>query len=133
MTGKNNGKINMIKRVLFIVVIFVSTIIGILIINYVFVSKFKIREAGKEQSPNGKYFVEFQMIGEAKWPFGPINAKIIIKSTKGDFTKTIKTRVYADGGDYGSDYWVVNWSDDAVEIIIADESQENNRFNFTLE
>lgn len=41
MTDKNVEKINKKKGVLFIVIIFVSTIIGVLVINYVFVKNLK--------------------------------------------------------------------------------------------
>ena len=91
-------------------------------ISFVYTSEYKVTERDTAVSPDGKYELLLQAVGEAAFPFGPAKGRLVLIEegntvVEDDFT------LYDDGRAIGSDSWKVTWYDDYVEIILSGKEQ----------
>lgn len=96
----------------------------LLIGSYVYVTKYKITDIDASVSPDGKYEVLFQSVGDPDWPFGHSHARITLRQDD----KTIeqfKLAVANDGGVLHPENWHVSWDDTCVIITISGEEQDD--------
>ena len=96
----------------------------LLIGSYVYVTKYKITDIDASVSPDGKYEVLFQSVGDPDWPFGHSHARITLKQDD----KTIEQFKFAvanDGGVLHPENWHVSWDDTCVIITISGEEQDD--------
>lgn len=108
--------------VLSAVVIFIAVCIGWFIYN----NEYKLTLAGTENSPDGKYAVTFQMVGNPDWPFGSTTVKITVEETESrKKLKVIDTSIHDDGGILREYNWDVVWQNDSVKIILKGSEQED--------
>lgn len=92
--------------------------------SYVYVTKYKITDIDSSVSPDGKYEVLFQSVGDPDWPFGHSHARITLRQDD----KTIeqfKLAVANDGGVLHPENWHVSWDDTCVIITISGEEQDD--------
>ena len=73
-------------------------------------------------SPDGKYELLLQAVGEPDWPFGPASGKLILKENKEKVSETGFV-LRDDGGIISSSCWKVTWYEDYVEVIISGKEQ----------
>ena len=108
--------------VLSTIIIFIAVSIGLFVYN----TEYKLALAGTENSPDGKYTVIFQMVGNPDWPFGSTAVKVTVKETEGNkIVKVIDTSIDDDGAKLREDNWDVVWQDDSVKIILKGSEHED--------
>ena len=84
---------------------------------YVYVTKYKITDIDSSVSPDGKYEVLFQRVGDPDWPFGHSHARITLKQDDKTMEQ-FKLDVANDGGVLHPENWHVSWDDTCVIITI---------------
>ena len=92
--------------------------------SYVYVTKYKITDIDSSVSPDGKYEVLFQSVGDPDWPFGHSHARITLKQDDKSI-KQFKLDVANDGGVLHPENWHVSWDDTCVIITISGEEQDD--------
>ena len=92
--------------------------------SYVYVTKYKITDIDSSVSPDGKYEVLFQSVGDPDWPFGHSHARITLKQDDKTI-KQFKLDVANDGGVLHPENWHVSWDDTCVIITISGEEQDD--------
>ena len=115
----------MIKKVIRIALTILCTFVGILLIFLLMLKyemSWKITKVGLEQSPDGRYSVLFQSVGEADWPFGYSHAKVTVR--EGDrVIKTFREDIADDGGQFRPDNYFVKWMKYGVVITFMGSEQ----------
>jgi len=82
----------------------------------------KITDIGTEQSPDGRYSVVFQAVGEADWPFGASHAKVTFKD--GDsVVASFRQDIHDDGGQFYPGNYSVEWMESEVIITFKGSEQ----------
>ena len=92
--------------------------------SYVYVTKYKITDIDSSVSPDGKYEVLFQSVGDPDWPFGHSHARITLKQDDKTMEQ-FKLDVANDGGVLHPENWHVSWDDTCVIITISGEEQDD--------
>ena len=95
-------------------------------ISFVYTSEYKVTERDTAVSPDGKYELLLQAVGEAAFPFGPAKGRLVLTEegntiVEDDFT------IYDDGRAIRNDSWKVTWYDEYVEIILSGKEQFDER------
>lgn len=78
-------------------------------------------------SPDGKYELTLQAIGEPDWPFGSASGRLILKEGKDKISQT-GFELLNDGGSIHSSCWKVTWYDGYVEVILSGKEQFDEQF-----
>lgn len=73
-------------------------------------------------SPDGKYELTLQAVGEPDWPFGSASGRLILMEGKDKISQT-DFELHNDGGSITSNCWKVTWYEDYVEVILSGEEQ----------
>ena len=79
-------------------------------------------------SPDGKYELTLQAVGEPDWPFGSASGRLILMEGKDKISQT-DFELHNDGGSITSNCWKVTWYEDYVEVILSGEEQLDERVN----
>lgn len=108
-------------------VVVINILIIILAVSFTYVTGYKIHEVASSTSPDGKYELLFQQVGDPEWPFGYTHAKLVLKDDSGTIAK-YPFDVANDGANVYSDLWQVTWKDTCVEAVISGEEQNDNRY-----
>lgn len=119
---KAERKVRKTVRNILIAVIVILLITGVFWAVTVYVRDYKVRDVAQSVSPDGKYELVLQAVGEADWPFGPADGRLILregerKVSEADFI------VYDDGKMIWEDTWEVTWFEDHVEVILSGEEK----------
>ena len=118
---KKKIKITVIS-VLSAVVIFIVASIG----WFIYTTEYKLTLTGIENSPDGKYYITFQMVGCPDWPFGSTTVKVTVKETESKKKiKVINTSIDNDGANLSESNWDVIWNDSSVKIILKGQEQKD--------
>ena len=73
-------------------------------------------------SPDKKYEVILQAVGEPEWPFGSASGRLVLKEGEDKISQT-DFELHNDGASISSSCWKVTWHEDYVEIILSGEEQ----------
>lgn len=73
-------------------------------------------------SPDKKYEVILQAVGEPEWPFGSASGRLVLKEGEDKISQT-NFELHNDGASISSSCWKVTWHEDYVEIILSGEEQ----------
>ena len=73
-------------------------------------------------SPDKKYEVILQAVGEPEWPFGSASGRLVLKEGEDKISQT-DFELHNDGGSITSNCWKVTWYEDYVEVILSGEEQ----------
>lgn len=111
----------------FISLCIVTLLVTVLLGSILFLTKYKITEIDSSNSPNGKYKVIFQEVGEPDWPFGHSHARLLLLEQDRILIKE-KFDVADDGCRLSTGNWNVNWDDDCVQIIISGKEQPDKLY-----
>ncbi len=118
--GRTLLKIIVCIMVAILVVIFVFWLCMHYEINY------KKTVCDTSVSPDGKYELTLQAVGEPDWPFGPANGRLILKAGEDHISQTDFT-LRDDGKKIRSSCWKVTWYDKYVEVILSGEEQSDEQ------
>lgn len=115
----------MSKKAVRIALTIICTFAGILLIFWLIIKyemSWKITNVGLEESPDGRYSVIFQSVGEADWPFGYSHAKVTVKD--GDrIIETFREDIADDGGQFRPENYSVEWMKYGVVITFSGSEQ----------
>lgn len=93
---------------------------------FIYSTQYKLTDTGTEISPDGKYIVVFQMVGEPEWPFGATSVKVTVKETEDNRQlKVIDTSIQDDGAILSEYNWDVVWQSNIVKITLKGSEQED--------
>jgi hypothetical protein len=115
----------MIKKIIKTIigtVLVLAAMILLLLLLFKYEMSWKITNVGVEESPDKRYSVLFQAVGEADWPFGYSHAKVTVK----DGEKTIESfreDIADDGGQFRPDNYSVEWMKYGVVITFMGSEQ----------
>lgn len=117
------------KKIIITVIAILSAVVIFIVASigwFVHDTEYKLTLAGTENSPDGKYAVTFQMVGNPDWPFGSTAVKVTVKGTDGNkIIKVIDTSIDDDGALLREKNWDVVWQDGSVKIILKGSEQED--------
>lgn len=77
-------------------------------------------------SPDEKYELTLQAVGEPDWSFGSASGRLVLMEGKDKISKT-DFKLHNDGGIISSRCWEVTWYEDYVEVILSGEEQFDER------
>ena len=113
------------KKFLIIILCFIGLICGmvlILVLPFSYITNYKKLTVDTSNSPDGKYELTLQAVGEPDWPFGSASGQIILMEGKDKISQT-DFELHNDGGSITSNCWKVTWYEDYVEVILSGEEQ----------
>ena len=100
-----------------------ATLIG----GFTYATKYRINPVDSSVSPDGKYELLFQQIGDPEWPFGSTHARLVLRDESGIITK-YPFYVLNDGCSVHQDSWKVTWTDTYVKVVISGEEQNDDQY-----
>ncbi len=112
-----------------LIFLIIFSAITVLIGSFIYITKYRVLEVGREKSADRNYEVIFQMIGEPEWPFGSTTGRFVVNDLANDrqLQETDLT-IFDDGATFRDSNWEVTWYPVGVEIIISGSEQENGTY-----
>ena len=114
-------------RVILGMVAFFNILIMILAGSFTYTTRYKIHDVASYTSPDGKYELLFQQVGDPDWPFGHTHARLVLKDEAGTIAKH-SFDIADDGANARSDLCQVTWKAVQVEAIISGDEQNDNQY-----
>ncbi|WP_035779419.1 hypothetical protein [Clostridium butyricum] len=100
----------------------VCAMILILGISFSYITNYKKVTIDTSNSPDGKYELTLQAVGEPGWPFGSASGQLVLKEGKEKVSEA-DFELRNDGGSISSNCWKVTWYENYVEVILSGEEQ----------
>lgn len=94
----------------------------ILGMSFSYITNYKKVTVDTSNSPDGKYELTLQAVGEPDWPFGSASGRLVLMEGKDKISQT-DFELHNDGGSISSNCWKVTWHEDYVEVILSGEEQ----------
>lgn len=113
---------NKIIKTLCIIVAVVLTVIIVLIGSFIYVTDYRISDIDASVSPDGKYELIYQNIGEPDFPYGYAHVRLILKCGQETITEH-RFDVADDGGSPTAEQWNVDWENSCVRVTVSGEEQ----------
>ena len=77
------------------------------------------KEIATYVSPNGKYTLVFEQLGDPDWPFGGADVRLTLKDQKGRIIERVSSKIYNDGASASKkSIRSVSWRDDVVVVVL---------------
>ncbi len=108
------------------ILIILATVVLLLGLMFEYTFSWKLTDVGTETSPNGRYRLLFQAVGEADFPFGNSHAKVTLY----DGNKKIhsfREDIADDGASFRPDNYCVEWRSDSVVITFIGSEQADHK------
>ena len=124
------------KNILIILSIVVALIIG----GYFLIVAFwngtfnfmPAEEIATYYSPDGKYSLVFEQIGDPAWPFGPTDVRLTLKNQDGNMIERVSTQLLNDGSNAGEgNIASISWNDDAVIVVLRASEMKDKEISIT--
>lgn len=93
----------------------------------IYAAKHKISDIDSAISPDGRYEISFQTIGEPNRLFGDSQARLVLEDENGIVSKW-NFDVANDGAALGPENWSVSWQDSCGQIIISGAKQTDKLY-----
>lgn len=116
-----------IMRNISIGVISVVVVLGSFMCWFRYETEYKITTISEYTSPNNKYTIRFQSVGEP-FLFGPDEVKITLLDYTKKKIQTISESISNDGAKACEGNIKVKWFDEYVEIILSGEQQQDETY-----
>lgn len=113
------------KIFLKIILCIVGSLIALIVVFWFYISymvNYKKTTCDISVSPDGKYELMLQAVGEPDWPFGSASGRLVLKEGNDKISQT-NFELYNDGGSIHSSCWEVTWYEDYVEVILSGDEQ----------
>lgn len=113
------------KKIIKITLCFMGSLIILIVVFWLCISyqiNYKKKICDTSISPDEKYELILQAIGEPEWPFGSASGQLVLKKGK-DKISQADFELKNDGGNINSSCWEVVWYEDYVEVILSGEEQ----------
>ena len=117
----------MVKKILKIIACIAASVLLILLVlclSLKYQMSWKITNVGMEQSPDGRYSVTFQAVGEADWPFGASHAKVTVKD-ENRIVESFRQDISDDGVQFRPANYSVEWMKYGVIITFMGAEQSD--------
>ena len=114
-------------RVILGMAAFFNILIMILAGSFTYTIRYKIHDVASYTSPDGKYELLFQQVGDPDWPFGYTHARLVLKDEAGTIAK-YSFDIADDGANARSDLCQVTWKATQVDAVISGEEQNDNQY-----
>jgi hypothetical protein len=118
----------------------ISIVVLLIILGYllcaaswhgVFDSK-EIKEIATYNSPDGKYFLVFEQIGDPAWPYGSTDVRLTLKDHNGKMIERVSTQIQDDGLNAGEhSVMSISWNDNAVVIILQGSEMQDKEVSIS--
>lgn len=119
------------KKFLKIMLCIMGSLLAVIVVFWCCISyavNYKKTTCDTSVSPNKKYELTLQAVGEPDWPFGSASGRLILMEGKDKISQT-DFELHNDGGSITSNCWKVTWYEDYVEVILSGEEQLDERVN----
>ena len=117
------GKVWLKKKVKVVL----SVIVAVLVCGFVVLglywngafNRFLPTDVAKLESPDGKYVLIYQQMGDPEWPFGSTDVRLVLKDRDGRKIASVNTFI-ADDGSAASEMNIksVEWKEKAVVVVL---------------
>lgn len=124
--NKTEKKIRKTAKTIVVIAAVIFIIIAVFWASTVYVRDYKVTEAATSASPDGKYGLILQAVGEAEWPFGSADGRIVLMEGERQVSEVGFT-IYDDGGYVRESVWNVTWYEDFVEVILSGDEQQDEQ------
>lgn len=117
------------KKFLKIILCIIGSFITLIVIFWCCISytvNYKKTTCDTSFSPDGKYELILQAVGEPDWPFGSASGRLVLKEGKDNISQT-DFELHNDGACISSSCWEVIWYEDYAEVILSGDEQFDER------
>lgn len=132
METLDNKKNNSAVKFILGSIIFIIALLAILVGSITYVVNYKIHEIDTAVSPDKKYELILQQVGDPDWPFGSTHARVVLKEG-GKIIKKYRFDVHNDGGNISDNSWIVTWYDNSVMWIAYGEEQPDQSYRICFD
>ncbi len=119
------------KKFLKIILCIMGSFIALIVVFWFCISytaNYKKTTCDTSVSPDRKYELTLQAVGEPEWSFGSASGRLILMEGKDKISQT-DFELRNDGGCITRNCWKVTWYEDYVEVILSGEEQLDERVN----
>lgn len=96
---------------------------------FVFVTQYQTESVDTSVSPDGKYTLALDSIGQPEFPYGSAHGRIAL-TRNGKKVSKAKIDLADDGCQINKESWKVNWKEDCVEVVLHACEQEDENWCF---
>ena len=117
------------KKFLKIILCIMGSFIALIVVFWFCISytaNYKKTTCDTSVSPDRKYELTLQAVGEPEWSFGSASGRLVLMEGKDKISQT-DFELYNDGGIISSRCWEVTWYEDYAEVILSGEEQFDER------
>lgn len=93
-----------------------------LLLWFKYMVSWRLTDVGSETSPDGRYRLRFQAVGEADFPFGPSHAKVTLYDGR-EKLQSFREDISDDGGAFRPENYSVEWMPYGVVITFSGSEQ----------
>lgn len=104
----------------------IFAIIGILILLFIYITKYRITDVCEFTNPNEKYTVSFQAVGEPEWPFGRTKVRVTLLDKNNHRIESFTTHVHNDGATARKGNIKVEWFENYAQITLMGGEQDDD-------
>ena len=105
---KTERRIKRAFKIILGIIVTVIIIIALFWMGFVYRTEYKITTITTSVSPDGTHELILQAVGEAAWPFGPANGRLILMENQKKISKKNFT-IRDEGKCIRDDSWAVTW------------------------
>ena len=119
-------------KIVLVICAIMALALFLLVGSITYIIHYKIHEIDTSVSPDGKYELILQQVGDPDWPFGSTHARVVLK--EGDkIIKKYRFDVHNDGCNISDNSWIVNWYDNSVTYLIYAEEQSDQLYRICFD
>lgn len=115
------------KKFLKIMPCFMGSLVALIVVFWFCISytvNYKKTTCDISVSPDGKYELTLQAVGEPNWPFGSASGRVVLKKDDQEISN-VEFELHNDGGSISNRCWTVTWYDEYAEVTLSGEEQSD--------
>ncbi len=115
------------KKFLKIMLCFIGSLVALIVVFWFCISytvNYKKTTCDISVSPDGKYELTLQAVGEPDWPFGSASGRVALKKDDQEISN-VEFELHNDGGSISNRCWTVTWYDEYAEVTLSGEEQSD--------
>ena len=123
------------KKFLKIILCMMGSLFAVIVVFWCCISytaNYKKTTCDTSVSPDEKYELTLQAVGEPDWPFGSASGRLVLMEGKDKISQT-DFELHNDGGIISRRCWEVTWYEDCVEVILSGEEQLDEKVTLYLD
>lgn len=91
-------------------------------------------EIATYNSPDGKYALVFEQMGDPQWPFGPTEVRLTLKKSDGKVVERVTTQLQNDGANADEHSIAsVSWNNDEVTVVLRAAEMKDKEVSIAYE